>query len=64
MSTRVDVYKHAGYFDPDQADEIKAQARRSNVTWPPVILRRFIERYGPAEGEPGTGQASSLARRG
>ena len=64
MSTRVDVYKHAGYFDPDQADDIKAQARRSNVTWPPVILRRFVECYGPAEGEPGTGQASSLARRG
>ncbi len=64
MSTRVDVYKHAGYFDPDQADEIKAQARRSNVTWPPVILRRFVERYGPAGGEPGTGHASSLARRG
>ncbi len=64
MSTRVDVYKHAGYFDPDQADDIKAQARRSNVTWPPVILRRFVERYGPAEGEPGAGQASSLARRG
>ena len=65
MSTRVDVYKHAGYFDPDQADDIKAQARRSNVTWPPVILRRFVERYGrPAEGEPGTDQASSLARRG
>jgi GMP synthase (glutamine-hydrolysing) len=66
MSTRVDVYKHAGYFDPDQADDIKVQARRSNVTWPPVILRRFIERYahlGPAEGEPGPGQ-ESLARRG
>ncbi len=64
LCTRVDVYKHAGYFDPDQADEIKAQARRSNVTWPPVILRRFVERYGPAEGEPGTDQASSLAWRG
>ena len=64
ISTRVDVYKHAGYFDPDQADEIKAQAHRSNVTWPPVILRRFVERYGPADGEPGTGHASSLARRG
>jgi len=45
LCTRIDVYKHAGYFDPDQADDIKAQARRSNVTWPPVILRRFVERY-------------------
>ncbi|MGP0024576.1 MAG: glutamine amidotransferase [Streptosporangiaceae bacterium] len=66
MSTRVDVYKHAGYFDPDQADEIKAQARRSNVIWPPVILRRFVERYarrGPAAGEPEPDQ-ESLAQRG
>jgi GMP synthase (glutamine-hydrolysing) len=46
LSTRIDVYKHAGYFDPDQADEIKAQAARSDVSWPPVILRGFVERYG------------------
>ena len=45
VCTRVDVYKHAGYFDPDQADEIKAQAARSHVSWPPVILRGFIRRY-------------------
>ena len=44
--TRIEVYKHAGYFAPDQADEIKAQASRSEVTWPPVILRGFIGRYG------------------
>ena len=44
--TRVEVYKHAGYFAPDQADEIKAQASRSQVTWPPVILRGFVGRYG------------------
>jgi GMP synthase (glutamine-hydrolysing) len=46
LSTRIDVYKHAGYFDPDQADEIKAQAARSDVSWPPVILRGFVGRYG------------------
>jgi GMP synthase (glutamine-hydrolysing) len=48
LCTRVDVYKHAGYFDPDQADEIKAQATRSHITWPPVILRGFVSRYGQA----------------
>src|SRR5580698_7010259 len=55
LCTRTDVYKHAGYFDPGQADEIKAQARRSDVTWPPVILRQFVQRYadrGPG-AEPG-----------
>jgi GMP synthase (glutamine-hydrolysing) len=46
LCTRIEVYKHAGYFDPEQADEIKAQATRSHVTWPPVILRSFVARYG------------------
>jgi GMP synthase (glutamine-hydrolysing) len=45
LCTRIEVYKHAGYFDPDQADEIKAQAARSDVTWPPAILRGFVRRY-------------------
>ena len=45
LCTRIEVYKHAGYFDPDQADEIKAQAVRSDVTWPPAILRGFVRRY-------------------
>ena len=46
LCTRVEVYKHAGDFDPDQADEIKAQATRSHVSWPPAILRGFVGRYG------------------
>jgi GMP synthase (glutamine-hydrolysing) len=45
MSTRVDVYKHAGYFHPSKADEIKAQAWRSEISHPPTILRAFIARY-------------------
>jgi len=45
MGTRIGVYKHAGYFDPEQADDIMARAARSNVTWPPVILREFVQRY-------------------
>ena len=46
LCTRIEVYKHAGYFEPDQADEIKTRAARSNVTWPPAILRGFVRRYG------------------
>jgi GMP synthase (glutamine-hydrolysing) len=46
LCTRIDVYKHAGYFDPSQADELKAQARRSDVSHPPAILRAFVRRYG------------------
>ena len=45
LCTRIEVYKYAGYFDPAQADELKAQAHRSNVTCPPTILRRFVRRY-------------------
>ncbi len=45
LCTRIDVYKHAGYFEPEQADELKAQAGRSRVTHPPAILRRFVDRY-------------------
>jgi GMP synthase (glutamine-hydrolysing) len=45
LCTRIEVYKHAGYFDPAQAGELKAQAHRSNVTRPPAILRRFVRRY-------------------
>jgi GMP synthase (glutamine-hydrolysing) len=45
LCTRIDVYKHAGYFEPAQADELKAQAHRSNVIHPPAILRRFARRY-------------------
>ena len=46
LCTRIEVYKHAGYFDPDQADELKTQATRSHITWPPAILRGFVARYG------------------
>jgi GMP synthase (glutamine-hydrolysing) len=45
LCTRIGVYKHAGYFEPEQADELKAQTRRSHVTHPPAILRRFVQRY-------------------
>jgi len=45
LCTRIDVYKHAGYFDPAEADEIKAMAWRSDVSQPPAILRSFVRRY-------------------
>jgi len=50
LCTRIDVYKHAGYFEPEQAGELKALAHRSTVTHPPVMLRRFVQRY--AHGGP------------
>ena len=43
--TRIDVYRYAGYFAPEQAEAIKEQARSSAVRHPPSIVRRFVERY-------------------
>src|SRR3954469_3447542 len=44
--TRIDVYKYAGYFAPEEAETIKDLARASTVRHPPAIVRRFVERYG------------------
>ncbi len=48
IETRIDVYRHAGYFEPHEADVLKARARASNVVHPPSILRRFVELYSGA----------------
>jgi GMP synthase (glutamine-hydrolysing) len=45
LCTRIDVYKHAGYFEPDQADSLKEMAREGHVFEPPKILHRFVQRY-------------------
>jgi GMP synthase (glutamine-hydrolysing) len=46
LCTRIEVYKHAGYFDPSEADELKALAWRSEISHPPAILRAFVRRHG------------------
>jgi GMP synthase (glutamine-hydrolysing) len=69
MCTRVDVYKHAGYFDPSEADEVKAAARRSEVSHPPAILRAFVSRYSASrdsasrDGDRRDGASRVSARR-
>lgn len=45
VDVRVDVYRHAGYFEPHEADTLKARARASSVEHPPAILRRFVELF-------------------
>jgi GMP synthase (glutamine-hydrolysing) len=70
LCTRTEVYKHAGYFDPEQAEEIKERAARSDVTWPPVILRQFVKRFAcsrPSGADASGGSEPgrpSLAQRG
>lgn len=46
ICTRIEVYKHAGYFAPSEAESLKELARESVVTHPPRLLRRFVELYG------------------
>ncbi len=48
LCTRIDVYRHAGYFEPDQADTLKAMAREGRVFEPPKLLKRFVQRYARA----------------
>ena len=48
LVTRIEVYKHSGYFEPHEADSYKAMARASTVLEPPKILTRFVQRYARA----------------
>jgi GMP synthase (glutamine-hydrolysing) len=48
LCTRIEVYKHAGYFEPDQAESLKEMARAGEVFDPPKILSRFVQRYARA----------------
>lgn len=43
--TRIEVYREAGYFPPEQADDVAARVRRGTVTWPHRLLRAFVRRY-------------------
>jgi GMP synthase (glutamine-hydrolysing) len=45
LELRINIYKHAGYFRPEDADKLIMEARKEVITEPEKILRRFIERY-------------------
>ncbi len=49
LASRIKTYRHAGYFAPDEADTLADMAERSVVEHPPLLLRRFVERYGAAD---------------
>ncbi len=42
---RTEVYKHAGYFLPEEFEMVQAAAKQEHITVPLEILRRFIQRY-------------------
>ncbi|MCF8200217.1 MAG: glutamine amidotransferase [Sulfuritalea sp.] len=42
---RIRIYRNRGYFPPEEADQLVAICRASDVHQPERILRRFVERY-------------------
>lgn len=42
ICTRIEVYKHAGYFDPGEAELLQELARAVQVTHPGTLLRNFV----------------------
>jgi GMP synthase (glutamine-hydrolysing) len=48
LVVRIQAYKHAGYFPPEDADMLIASTSKEDVTIPEVILKRFIEKYSRA----------------
>ncbi len=45
ICTRIEIYKHYGYFHPDAADSLKASVQQCHVVHPPAILRSFARRF-------------------
>lgn len=45
LVTRIDIYRHAGYFPPEQAEELMEAARKFSATEPMKILRNFVAHY-------------------
>ena len=45
ICTRIDTYRHHGYFEPERAEELMEMARKSHVEHPELVVSRFVELY-------------------
>lgn len=45
FEARINIYKHKGYFAPEEAESLIAMCHAASVTVPERILRAFVERY-------------------
>lgn len=45
LCLRIETYRHHGYFEPHELDDLLAMARASHVEHPPRLLARFVELY-------------------
>ena len=45
LTVRIEIYKHEGYFKPEDAQKLIDENRNEKIVVPEMILRRFVERY-------------------
>lgn len=45
LRIRVGVYKHAGYFAPEDAENILSMAETADLSQAPTVLRNFVQKY-------------------
>ncbi|MFC1788082.1 glutamine amidotransferase [Patescibacteria group bacterium] len=45
LIVRINVYKFAGYFPPEDAEPLIEQVKKEEVTVPTMILKRFVDKY-------------------
>lgn len=45
FEVRINIYKHRGYFRPEDADRLIAMCRAADVHAPKAVLRNFVRRY-------------------
>lgn len=55
LCRRIEVYRHHGYFDPAEVEEVLARARIGVVTEPPRLLSRFVGLYARGRRQPAPG---------
>jgi len=45
FETRINIYKHKGYFPPEEAESLTKMVHAANVHAPATVLRNFVRRY-------------------
>lgn len=45
LETRINIYKHRGYFHPDEAEALIAKGHAENSPAPARVLANFVDRY-------------------
>lgn len=49
FALRINVYKHHGYFEPDEAEALIERVRQAETPYAQAILHRFVSRYTSRE---------------